>query len=187
MMYEGFQGPPRGVSTIPCGQESSDAVALVGMFNERISTTDEGEADLMELKTILSKMCCMKHDLMGVAQVVQSTLRLPYNTTHDRENVGDTVGRCFTKGIPSRDLDITYTTWKDRGLALLNRLCTSYTFGTGEADQAKQYFMATWTECFTIAKTVCLVPEPNVSDSPRDLKGIMSDAIKNLGLYKGYY
>ena len=136
---EGFQGPSRGVSSFPCGQESAEASALVEMFEGRPSTTEEGLPDLTELKAILSKMCCMKHDLMGVSQSVQASLYLPYSNTHDRENPADTVGRCFTKGIPPRDLEITFTTWSTRGLLLISRLCTSYSFTSGESDTAVKY------------------------------------------------
>lgn len=183
---EGFQGPTRGVSSFPCGQESAEASALVEMF-ESVSTTEEGKPDLVELKAILSKMCCMKHDLMGVSQTVQASLYLPYNNTHDRENPADTVGRCFTKGIPERDLDITFATWKDRGLVLINRLCTSYSFASGQSDQANSYFMRAWTDCFDVARSVCLTENKVPTGSPRDPKGFLPETIQDLGEYKGYY
>ena len=184
---EGFQGPSRGVSDIPCGQESAEAIALAEMFYQHESTTEEGPADLAELKLILSKLCCIKHDLMAPGQVVQSSLALPYQNTHDRENPADTVARCFTKSIPPRDLDISFGTWKTRGLELLNRLCTSYNFRSEDADQAKKYFMTVWTDVFSIAKTVCSPPENNPSSSPRDLKGFVPESIQELGPYNGYY
>lgn len=184
---EGFQGPSRGVSTIPCGQESAEAIALAEMFYGRDSTTEEGKPDLAELKLILSKLCCIKHDLMAPGQVVQSSLTLPYQNTHDRENPADTVARCFTKSIPPRDLDISFGTWKTRGLELLKRLCTSYNFRSEEADKAKKYFMTVWTDVFSVAKTVCTPPENNPSSSPRDLKGFTPESIQELGPYKGYY
>jgi hypothetical protein len=184
---EGFQGPTRGVSSFPCGQESAEASALVDIFEGRASTTESGEPDLTELKAILSKMCCMKHDLMGVSQTVQASLYLPYNNAHDRENPADTVGRCFTKGIPPRDLDITFATWKDRALLLINRLCTSYSLSVGETDDAKKYFMRAWNDCYDVAQTVCLVENKVPTSSPRDPKGFLPEAVQELGEYKGYY
>lgn len=184
---EGFQGPTRGVSSFPCGQESAEASALVEIFEGRPSTTESGEPDLTELKAILSKMCCMKHDLMGVSQTVQASLYIPYSNSHDRENPADTVGRCFTKGIPARDLDITFATWKDRALLLINRLCTSYSLSTGESDDAKQYFMRAWNDCYDVARTVCLVENKVPTSSPRDPKGVLPETAQNHGEYKGYY
>ena len=184
---EGFQGPTFGVSHIPCGQESAEASALVQMFVDKESTTEEGNADLAELKLILSKLCCIKHDLMAPAQVIQSTLDLPYQNTHDRENPADLVARCFNKTIPPRDLDISFATWKNRGLELLARSCTSFNLSHEEAEQAKKYFIGVWTDVFAIAKTVSTPPEKASSDSPRDPAGFTPESIQGLGPYKGYY
>lgn len=186
-LHEGFQGPSQGVSGLSCGQESADAVALTQMFSGIVSTTEEGSSDLVELKAILSKMCCMKHDLMSASQVVQASLYLPYTNSHDRENPADTVGRCFTKGIPPRDLDITYATWKDRALLLIKRLCTSYNLSSGDFDQATEHFMTCWKDCFDVAKSVCLTENKVVTGSPRDPKGFTPESIKELGTYTGYY
>ena len=183
---EGFQGPSQGVSDFPCGQESAEAVALASLFDGP-STTEEGEPDLVELKEILSKMCCMKHDLMSVSQVVQASMYLPYSNTHDRENPADTVARCFTKGIPPRDLDITFATWKTRGILLINRLCTSYNLSKAESNKATDYFMRCWSDCFDVAKTVCLTDNRVSTGSPRDPKGVTPEAVKDLGPYDGYY
>jgi len=184
---EGFQGPTFGVSDIPCGQESAEARALVELFYDKQSTTEEGNPDLNELKQILSKLCCMKHDLMGVSQVVQSMLYIPYNNTHDRENPADTVARCFTKSIPPRDLDITFGTWKQRGLVLINKLCTSYNVSSNETERATQLFTGVWTDVFSIAKNACSPPPASENESPRDLKGHMPESIQDLGPYTGYY
>ena len=188
LKLEGFQGPALGVSDIPCGQESAEARAVLQLFYNKQSTTREGEPDLKELKQILSKLCCMKHDLMATSQVVQSILYVPYNNTHDRENPADTVARCFTKSIPVRDLDITFGTWKKRGLVLINRLCTSYNLSSSKADQATQLFTGVWTDVFSIAKNACLpLPKAPENESPRDPKGLMTESVAELGHYTGYY
>jgi hypothetical protein len=188
LQREGFQGPARGVSNLTCGQESAEASALVDLFNSKSSSTGEGEADLKELKQILSKLCCMKHDLMSPGQVVQNMMYLPYNNTHDRENPADTVARCFTKSIPPRDLDITFGTWKQRGLSLINKLCTSYNLSSSEADQATQLFTGVWVDVFSIAKNACS-PPPTAAESasPRDIKGKMPESVQLHGSYTGYY
>jgi hypothetical protein len=185
---EGFQGPAIGVSDFPCGQESAEASALAELFTTKTSSTEEGEPDLKELKQILSKLCCMKHDLMSPGQVVQNMMYISYNNTHDRENPADTVARCFTKSMPPRDLDITFATWKQRGLALINKLCTSYNLSSSESDRATQLFTGVWIDVFSIAKNACS-PTPNASesDSPRDPKGNMPVSVQELGPYTGYY
>lgn len=185
---EGFQGPTRGVSTIPCGQESSHVTDVLEIFAGKMSTTQEGDPDFKEFKEIMSKMCCLKHDLMSANQKVDSTLRTPYNNTHDRENPADTVARCFTKSMPMRDLDIIFATWKNRGLSLLNRLCTSYSLSSNESEKAMRHFTMLWTDVFDIAKTVCPPPEKAPEyGSPRDPRGFTNPKVEGLGEYKGYY
>jgi hypothetical protein len=186
---EGFQGPTKGVSHIPCGQESSEAIAVLEMFANNKSSTEEGVADLKEFKEILSKLCCLKHDLMSTSQVVQAMLYIPYNNTHDRENPADTVARCFTKSIPPRDLDITFGTWKKRGLELLNRLCTSYNLSSRESEKAMTHFTTVWQDVFAIAKNACVPSSQDGSSfvSPRDVKGFTPETVEELGAYTGYY
>ena len=185
---EGFQGPAKGVSSIPCGQESSHVTDILGIFSDKMSTTDEGSPDFKEFKEIMSKMCCMKHDLMGTAQVVSSTLYIPYNNSHDRENPADTVARCFTKSMPPRDLDIIFATWKTRGLSLSDRLCTSYKLSKGETEKIRRHFTMLWSDVFDVAKGACLASEKAPEyGSPRDPKGHIPVKVEELGEYKGYY
>lgn len=185
---EGFQGPARGVSSIPCGQESSHVTDILEIFAQKPSSTGEGDADMKEFKQIMSKMCCMKHDLMGAAQVVSSTLYMSYNNTHDRENPADSVGRCFTRSMPPRDLDIIFATWKTRGLSLLNKVCTSYKLSSSESEKAMRHFTMLWSDVFDVAKGACSPSEraPEYG-SPRDPKGVMPSEVEELGEYKGYY
>jgi hypothetical protein len=184
---EGFQGPRRGVSDIPCGQESSFVTNLADLFSTKKSTTGDGEADLTEFKVILSKLCCLKHDLMSPNRVVRATLHLPFVTVHDRENTGDTVGRCFANSLPPRDLDIIFETWRDRGLTLLDKLCTSYTLTDSEGKAAKGDFMSVWSDTYDVARTVCIPCKKDESSSPREPKGFVHESIRDLAGYFGYY
>ena len=185
--FQGFHGNSVGVPDIACSQESADAVALSDLFDGRKATTGDGPDDLREFKMILSKLCCAKHDLLSSSQSIHSTMKLPYNTSHDREPLANTVARCFTKSVPARDIDITFSTFNDRGLALLNKLCTSYTLSNEESDRAKGFFMTCLMETLMIAKETCIKPQAAESENPRDLKGLMAKKIKDLGEYKGYY
>jgi hypothetical protein len=130
----------------------------------------------------------MKHDLVGANQKVDSTLYLSYNNTHDRENPADSVARCFTKSMPPRDLDIIFATWKNRGLALVNKLCTSYSLSSEKSEKVIRHFTMLWTDVFDIAKGSCSpVERADPYGSPRDPKGFMSAEVEELGEYKGYY
>jgi hypothetical protein len=184
---EGFQGPKRGVSHIPCGQESSFVTNLADLFSAKKSTTGDGEADLTEFKLILSKLCCLKHDLMSTNRVVRATLKIPFVTIHDREYIGDTAGRCFTNSLPPRDLDIIFETWRDRGLTLLDKLCTSYDLTDSETLNANNDFMSVWSDSYDVARTVCIPCKKDDYSSPRDPKGFMHESIRDLAGYFGYY
>jgi len=185
---EGFQGPAKGVSTIPCGQESSHATDILNLFSIKMSSTEEGEPDFKEFKEILSKLCCMKHDLMGASQTVQNMLYLPYNNSHDRENPADTVARCFSKSMPIRDLDITFGTWRQRGISLVNRLCTSYNLSSSESEKVMMHFTSLWQDVFSVAKNAC-VPAEKAPEygSPRDPRAVIPEKVQGLGPYNGYY
>ena len=184
---EGFQGPTQGVSDLKCGQESSEAVGLAEMFASKQSSTEDGPYDLLELKLILSKLCCMKHDLVSVSQVIQATHYLPFSTSHDLQSPADTVARCFTKSIPPRDLDLAFGSWKQRAVLLIRRLCTSYNLSESESEKAKSLFNAVWSDVLSIAKNACSPPAEEVIDSPRTINGFISEKIKDLGTYTGYY
>jgi hypothetical protein len=185
--WEGFQGPSLGVSDISCGQESADAIAISDVFADKQSTTSDGPDDMREFKMILSKLCCMKHDLVSPSQVIDSTKKLPYVTSHDRDAVANTVARCFTKSVPMRDLDISFGTWKDRGDALLNKLCTSYNLSNDESERVRKFFKTCWMETFIVAKELCRPAEGKESVNPRDLRGLTPEKVKDLGAYTGYY
>ena len=184
---EGFQGPTRGVSDIPCGQESSFAISISDLFSTKKSTTEEGEADLTEFKIILSKLCCLKKDLMSPNRMVSATLKIPFVTVHDREYIGDTVGRCFSNSLPPRDLDIIFATWKDRGLTLVDKLCTSYNLTDSETVSLNNDFMSLWSDSYDVARNVCAPSKGVDSSSPRDPKGFIPETIRDLGVYLGYY
>jgi hypothetical protein len=184
---EGFQGPTRGVSDIPCGQESSFAINISDLFSTKKSTTEDGEGDLTEFKLILSKLCCLKKDLMSPNRMVSATLKIPFVTLHDREYIGDTVGRCFSNSLPPRDLDIIFATWKDRGLTLVDKLCTSYNLTDSESRSVNHDFMSVWSDSYDVARTVCVPTKKVDSSSPRDPKGFMPETIRDLGTYLGYY
>jgi hypothetical protein len=185
---EGFQGPALGVSDIPCGQESSEAVALCNFFATQKSSTGEGERDLQEFKLILAKLCCMKHDLLSISQSVQSTLYLPFNTSHDIENPADTVARCFTKSMPARDLEIRFNRWKERAMVLLSKLCTSYNLNKSDQEMTKNLFEVVWMDTYSVAQSVCTAPiKSETYRSPRDPRPFKPETLEDLGEYKGYY
>jgi hypothetical protein len=186
---EGFQGPVNGVSSIPCGQESAEAQQILQLFVGKQSSTGSGEEDLSEFKQILSKLLCLKADLVSTAQVVDKTTYLPYNNSHDRLNPADVAARCFTKSIPPRDLEISFDTWSKRASVLISRLCTSYRLSNPESEQLMNLFKAIHMDVFAIAQGACTPPlKAPEYGSPRDPKPF-ADPVETEqgGPYNGYY
>ncbi len=186
---EGYQGPAQGVSSIPCGQESAEAQQILRMFVGKVNTTGEGDDDLREFKQILSKLLCLKADLVSTAQMIDKTTYLPYNNSHDRLNPADVAARCFTKSIPPRELEISFETWKQRAGVLISRLCTSFNLSNGESERLMNLFNAIHMDVFAIAQGACVPPlKAPEYGSPRDPKPFSDpEESGQAGPYEGYY
>ncbi len=187
---EGFFGGVAVGAGIPdCLRTSSEASQVYATFANRTQTTEEGSADLDELRLLLSKLSCFKKDLIGTAGVVEATRYQAYATSMDLEPVAETTARCFAKTIPARDLDLSLEKWSKRGMVLLRRLCTSGNLSEGEARQVEAIFDSLIRDVSEIAKSVCLSGEPKVGGvpTPRDPSGFTDPTLQELGPYKGYY
>jgi hypothetical protein len=186
---EGFGAPVVGAGVPDCLHESNEAAQIVSIFLGRVESVEEGAPDLEELKVLLSKLACMKRDLVGVAQVVNATLYQPFATAHDVEPVAETVGRCFAKTIPPRDLEISFDKWKTRGRFLINRLCGAANFDAPQTQQVNALFDAVLVDVYDIASQRCLKGQPEImgKDTPRDVNAYSPPEIKDLREYKGYY
>ncbi len=186
---EGFGAPVVGAGVPDCLRESNEAAQIVSIFLGRVESVEEGAPDLEELKVILSKLACMKRDLVGVAQVVNATLYQPFVTAHDVEPVAETVGRCFAKTIPPRDLEISFDKWKTRGRFLINRLCGAAEFDTAQTQQVNALYNTVLVDVYDIAQQRCLKGQPEImgNDTPRDVSAFSPPEIKDLREYRGYY
>ena len=186
---EGFGAPIVGTGLPDCLRESSEAGQIVEIFQERVSSVEEGPADLRELTVLLSKLACMKRDLVAVYSVVNATLYQPYVTSHDVEPVAETVGRCLSKTIPRRDLELSFDKWKTRGRLLIRRLCAAASMSRAEVGKVDQLFDAVLVDTYDIAQQKCLQETPVMegSSTGRVTDGYSPPEIKDLGEYKGYY
>lgn len=125
---------------------------------------------------------------MSPSGIVEATRYVPYSTLHDRIPVADMAGQCNAKTMPARDLDITFDTWKERGLFLLRRLCSATTMSSSEASALESKLMSAWTDVYQIAKSQCLTYIPSGEKMlPRDAAPYSPDEIGDLGTYKGYF
>ena len=109
--YEGFfggvargSGHPDCLRTLPESSELLDIIA-----------TASNDADYKELQLILSKLGCLKKDLLSPSGIVEATRYQAFETAHDRINVAEVCGMCLNQTISSRDLDIVLI--KDQDLS----------------------------------------------------------------------
>jgi len=187
---EGFAGPAKGVGMPDCLHTSSQCAELSEMLNGRRSTTEEGPDDLRELNVILSKISCLKRDLMGNAKVVQATRYQPFSTSHDMEPVAETAARCFSRTIPMRDLLLSLDKWGSRGTFLIKRCCTSLGLSEGEEGKALDLFGQAMADLSDIALGECCTSADAVIGGvpqKRMVEGSMPNALNSHRAYTGYY
>ncbi len=146
-------GHPDCLRTLPEGSEILDT--LLGRVEANPSVS-EGSADYREFQLILSKLGCLKKDLMSPSGIVEATRYQAFETAHDRINVAEVCGMCLSKTIPGRDLDIVFATWRDRGKILLRKLCTEAQLTEQGVKRLEELFMKAWNDVYEIAKSKCL-------------------------------
>jgi len=185
-VVEKFGGVAKGSGQPDCLRTSAEAGQIVDFFAQRKNTTDEGEDDLRELTLILSKLSCLKKDLLSVSGIVEATRYQKYSTAHDLEPVAETTARCLAKTIPPRDLDLSFEKWAQRGKTLLDRLCTSYNATSAEHADLLKKFKVVVDDVTDIAKGACFVTVEK-GDKSRSIPGYETPDLVDLGPYKGYY
>jgi len=112
--------------------------------------------DYAELQLLLSKMACLKKDLLSPGVQVDSTRYQAFETAHDRISVAELCGLCLSQNIPSRDLDISFATWRDRGKELIRKLCTEANLTEQDVRHAEALFKTAFDDVYNIAISRCL-------------------------------
>ncbi len=146
-------GHPDCLRTLPEGSEILDT--LLGRIQANPSVS-EGSADYREFQLILSKLGCLKKDLMSPSGLVDATRYQAFETAHDRINVAEVCAMCISKTIPSRDLDIVFATWRDRGRVLLRKLCTEAQLNEEGVKRLEVLFNKAWQDVYEISKAKCI-------------------------------
>jgi hypothetical protein len=186
---EGFAGPARGAGVPDCLRHSQEASDLYTLFSSKDNTTEEGPDDLRELALILSKMSCLKKDVMSPSGIVEATRYQPYSTAHDVEAVAETAARCLAKTIPPRDLDIILDKWNRRTKELVRRLCSSYKISNSDLNKADMLLKALITDITDVTQAQCLKGDVEIAGKkgPREVNPYEPPELSELREYKGYY
>jgi hypothetical protein len=181
-----FGGVARGSGAPDCLRSSAEGAELIGMFQ---GGSEEGKGDLRELTQIVSKLSCFKKDLVSPSHTVEATRYQQFVTSHDIEPIAETTGRCFSKTIPPRDLELAFDKWAERGDSLLRRLCSAYGFSSAKYDKAVKLYSYVLRDVKDIARGACLQGEPSIAGKPgpRDPHPFEDPSYAELGTYTGYY
>ena len=180
-------GHPDCVRTLPEGAEILDVLTGRIESNKAVS---EGSGDYREFQLILSKLGCLKKDLMSPSGIVEATRYQAFETAHDRINNAEVAAMCLSQTIPSRDLDIIFATWRDRGRVLLLKLCTEAQLNEKDVVNLEKLFHKAWSDVYDIAKSRCLKTDfskQNGGETLGDVSGFMPENLKDLRSYDFKY
>jgi hypothetical protein len=180
---EGFYGGAvRGTGHPDCLRDLNDGAEVLSLV-----LGAEGSPDYEEFQLILSKLGCLKKDLMSPSGIVQATLRQPYATSHDREPVGEVAATCLNRTIPKRDLDIVFKTWLDRGKVLLKRLCTITKMSESDVQKAEALFASAHADVYNVALGRCIITPDEQAAAAHDAQPNEDPYASEQREYKGYF
>lgn len=180
-------GHPDCLRTLPEGSELLDTLSNHINTNNKQTFISEGLADYREFQLILSKLGCLKKDLMSPSGIVEATRYQAFETAHDRINVAEVCATCLNQSISSRDLDIIFATWRDRGKVLLRKLCTESQLNETELLRIEELFKKSWEDVYTIAKGRCLKTDFNIQNGRGDVGAYEPTDLKDLRDYTNKY
>ena len=160
---EGFGGVARGSGQPDCLRTLPESSQLLDVFTSVLSLPSslsdvimDPKDDYKELELLLSKMAALKKDLLSPSGIIEATRYQTFDTNHDRIAVAELTGQCLSKNIPSRDLDIIFATWRDRGENLVRRLSTAASLSEKDTSKAESLFKKCWTDVYDISKSQCI-------------------------------
>jgi hypothetical protein len=180
-----FGGVARGSGYPDCLRTLPEGSQILDILTKK--TEIKNNADYKEFQLILSKLACLKKDLMSPSGIVEATRYQAFETAHDRINVAEVCALCISKNIASRDLDIIFATWRDRGTNLLRKLSTEADLNTEALSHAENLFGAAWNDVYDIAKSVCLKTDIGAKVGEQDVGGYEPENLTNLRDYTYKY
>lgn len=170
-----------------------EAVLLLDFLDKarehgRVGQTEHlGQAERSELELLIHKMAALLADLTSTDRVIKNTRHLPFETAHDRMVVGELCGMCLQQTISSRDLDLLFEGWRERGGILLRKLCTVYAMSETDALFAEKQWTVLWTKVYDIASIQCVKPLPLVALGPRDATPFEPENLRDTRSYDYRY
>lgn len=187
-MNEGFYGGvARGAGIPDCLRTLPEASELLSMLSSRVSGyPSEGTADYREFVLILSKLACLKKDLLSPSGIVEATRHQAYETSHDRVAVAELCGMCLNQTVGARDLDISFSTWRDRAKILMLKLCTEANLSESDVVKVEKLFTSIYDGVYHLSTSKCLKTDVNKQNSG-DVSGYLPENLVNRREYEYKY
>jgi hypothetical protein len=181
-------GHPDCLRTLPEGSQLLDIVASANKVPAGVS---DASADYKEMELILSKLACLKKDLLSPSGIVEATRTQAFETAHDRMNTGEVCAMCLNQSITARDLDIIFATWRDRGRVLLRKLCTEANLSEVQTVEVETLFKKAWEDVYDVATSRCLKTDFSKqnggSTDGGNVGGVEPPSLKDMGTYDYKY
>ena len=154
---EGFYGGAVHGTGIPdCLRTLPEASRLLEIVGGVKGYPSDGSADYQEFTLILSKLACLKKDLLSPSGIVEATRYQAFETAHDRVAVAELCSMCLSHTVAPRDLDISFATWRDRAKVLMRKLCTEANLAETDVVQAEKLFTSIFDDVYHISTSKCL-------------------------------
>lgn len=174
---EGFAVAAVDPTRMPaCAARSPAAQSLLARF----ASVPESDPAALELRLLLSKLCCMEADITTPTGGPFRTQALQFRTSHDMDTASSFVGRCLRNAVRQRDIDLVIEKFETRGKELVTQVLGDCTDGQKEFADV----LATTRLAMT---SVCLKEQP-VMDRPvgaRDLGFWEPETVADLPQYAG--
>ena len=179
-----FGGVVKGAGHPDCLRDLNAGAELLAA----VSAPDAlSSPDYAEFQVLLSKLGCLKKDLMSPSGIVNATLYQSYENAHDRQPVAEVAATCLNRTIAPRDLDIIFKTWRDRGGVLLKRLCTLANLTEDQVRDAETLFASAVADVYEVAKGRCIATAGEIKAEVDSARPFEPENVKDLGEYNGYF
>ena len=171
-MNEGFYG---GVArSVPdCLRTLPEASELLDMLSG-----SNGSDDYREFTLILSKLACLKKDLLSPSGIVDATRSQAFETAHDRVAVSELCGMCLNQSVGARDLDISFSTWRDRANVLMRKLSIQSHLAEKDVVKAEKLFSALYDDVYHLSTSKCLKNDVGMQNNG-DVSGYLPENLVN--------
>jgi len=180
-MNEGFYGGvSRGAGIPDCLRTLPEASELLDLLS------GAGSADYRELTLILSKLACLKKDLLSPSGIVDATRSQAFETAHDRVAVAELCGMCLNQSVGARDLDISFATWRDRANVLIRALSIEAHLAEKDVVKAEKLFAALYDDVYHLSTSKCLKTDVGMHNGG-DVSGYLPENMVNRRTYEYKY